>query len=212
MWFHSRLRYVLAVVVAVVGFAGTSPTTSATLAAGAPPAHTLQAEIKLLDRYVVRDGQGTLTLSAPAAVTRQVDPADLTMLRNGLAVANQKVQAGELVITSGHQLVDPKAVGFNIQWNWTGRAYHWWGMQAFFSEYWTVKMEGLYNMGAAAGAGCAIIAAALGAAPVALICGIFSAVLWFGAGWLQWADNGGGDIISQTWTPFPIGGVWINGQ
>jgi hypothetical protein len=212
MWFHSRLRYVLAVVVAVVGFAGTSPPTSATLAAGAPPTHRLQAEIKLLDRYVVSDGHGTLTLSAPSAVTRQVDPGDLTLLRNGLAVANQKVQAGELVITSGHQLVDPKAVGFNIQWNWTGRVYHWWGLQSFFSEYYTLKLEGLATMGAGAAGVCAAIAAALAAAPVALICGMAAAILAFGVGWLMWADNGGGDIISQTWTPFPFGAAWINGQ
>jgi hypothetical protein len=213
MWWHSRTRYVLTVVVAVIGFVGASPATSAgALAAGAPSKHSLQAEIKLLDRYVVTDGNGTLALSPPAAVARQVDPADLTMLLNGLAVANQKVQSGELVITSGHQLVDPKSVGFNIQWNWTGRVYHWWGLQSFFSEYYTLKLEGLYTMGAGAAGICAAIAGALGAAPVALICGMAAAILAFGVGWLMWADNGGGDIISQTWTPFPFGGAWINGQ
>jgi hypothetical protein len=29
---------------------------------------------------------------------------------------------------------------------------------------------------------------------------------------MAWADNGGGVVISQTWTPFPFGGIWISGQ
>jgi hypothetical protein len=224
LWCNSALRNSLAMVVAVAGFAGTSPATSSVMAAGAGPEQQsnvvsaqaagarLQAEIKLLDPYVVTNADSTLALSPPAAVARRVDAGDMATLRNGLTTVNEKIKAGELATGPGHRVFDPKATAFNIQWNWTFKAYYWWGVQDWFSEYWTVKLEGLANMGAAASTLCGVIAAALGAEPIAIACGVAAAVLWFGAGWLQWADNGGGDVISQTWTFFPVGGVWISGQ
>jgi len=224
MSWHSRVRNVIAVALAVAGVVGTTPATAATVAAAAPSqqsvriqtaaagAARLRAEIKLLDPYVVTRADGTLALSPPASISRQVNAGDMATLRNGLVAVNQKIGAGELVSTAGHQLVDPKAVDFSVQWNQTKRVTNWWGMQYYFSQYWTSKLEGLANMGAAAGALCAFIAALYGAAPIAILCAVASAILWFGAGWLQWADNGGGDIIAETWTPFPAGGIWISGQ
>jgi len=221
LWRSSHLRNSVALVVAVVGFAGTSPSTPAALAATAPsagaqaaasPAVRLQSEIRLLDRYVVTKADGTLALSPPAAVARQVDRGDMVTLQNGLVTVNQKIRNGELVATSNHRLVDPKATAFNIQWNWTFRAYYWWGEQDWFSEYWTLKIEAAYGMGAGVAGICAVIAGALGAEPVAILCGIAAGVLAFGAAWVMWADNGGGVVFSQTWTPFPFGGIWISGQ
>jgi hypothetical protein len=224
MYWHKRLRNVTAVVLAVVGFVATSAATSGALAAGTVPQHLtkaqaaiadglrLKAEIKLLDPYVVTNERGTLTLSPPAALARHVDPRHMAMLRNGLATVNQKIQAGELMVTSGHRVVDPKAVAFNIQWNWNGRSWQWWGVQDYFNEYWTLKIEAAYNMGAALATICAVVAAALAQPEVSLVCGIAVGVLWFGAAWMAWADNGGGVVVSQTYTPFPIGGIWISGQ
>lgn len=220
IWHRSQLRSVLALVMALVGFTGMSPAPAAFAAAVSQPNHVnadapglrMQSEVKLLDRYVVTSPDGTLALTPPSNVVSHVDPGDMALFRSGLATVNAKISAGELVVGANHNLADPTATGFNIQWNWTGRKWFWWGEQDWFSEYWTLKIEAAYNMGAAATTICAIIAAALGAAPVALLCGIAAAVLAFGAAWMQWADNGGGVVISQTWTPFPIGGIWISGQ
>jgi hypothetical protein len=224
LWCNAALRNSLAAVVAVAGVAGTSPATSIALAASAGPREQpnamsaqavgarLQAAIKLLDPYVVNNSDGTLALSAPAAVARHVNTGDMITLRDGLATVNAKIKAGELATAAGHRVFDPKATVFNIQWNWTFRSYHWWGEQDWFSEYWTLKIEAAYGMGAAAAGICAVVAGAFGIAPVALLCGIAAGVLAFGAAWVMWADNGGGVVFSQTWTPFPIGGIWISGQ
>jgi len=221
LWRNSHIRNVLGLIVAVLSFAGTSPSTQVALAATNPstsaqdavsPGARLQAEIKLLDRYVITNADGTLALSPPASVVRHVNAADLAILRTGLTTVNAKIEAGELQSTSDHRLVDAKATTFNIQWNWTGRTYHWWGVQDWFSEYWTLKIEAAYNMGAAAAGICAVVAAGLGVAPVGIACGVAAGVLAFGAAWMAWADNGGGVVISQTWTPFPFGGIWISGQ
>src|ERR1700730_9963908 len=189
LWCNARVRNVIAIVVAVVGFAGTSPsTTSAVLAAAAPSQHAnaqagvtdgarLQREIKLLDPYVVTNADGTLVLSPPAYVSRQVDRADMARFLGGLATIDLKIKTGELVSTTNHRLVNPKETAFNIQWNWTGRSYYWWGVQSWFSEYWTLKIEAAYNMGAAGAGLCAVVAAALGAAPIALVCGVAAAVI-----------------------------------
>jgi len=221
LWRSSNLRNTLAMAVALAGFAGTSPSTAALAAsvsqssrpaAAQNTAQRLQSEIALLDRYVVKNADGTLALTAPSQVTGHVGRGDMTLLTNGLAIVNQKIRAGELQVGANHRVFDPKATAFNVQWNWTFRAYYWWGEQDWFSEYWTLKIEAAYNMGAAAAAICAVVATALGAAPVGILCGIAAGVLAFGAAWMQWADNGGGVVISQTWTPFPLGGIWISGQ
>jgi hypothetical protein len=220
LWRSRRVRDTLSLVVAATAFAGTSPSTGVLAATVSQPSQPsaqtagqrLQFEIKLLDRYVVTNADRTLALEAPANVLRHVDRSDMALLEAGLAVVNRKIQAGELKVEANHRLTDVKATTFNIQWNWTGRRWFWWGEQDWFSEYWTLKIEAAYNMGAAAGGICAVIAAALGAEPVAILCGIAAAVLAFGSAWMQWADNGGGVVISQTWTPFPLGGIWISGQ
>ena len=219
-WSYSRFRIVFAAVLAVVGIAVTGLVASA----GAPgqpaskphPAVTagerLRAEIKLLDRYVITNADGTLGLSPPAAVMRRVDPGDMATLRNGLAAVNQKIVTGELVTTAGGRLVDPKAVAFNIQWNWTGTVWYWWGKQYYFNEYWTLKLELYAQMGSGVGVVCAAISAALVQPEGVLLCGIAIGILQFGANWMKVVDNGGGVVFSETWTSFPTGGIWISGQ
>ena len=210
MWWCSRARHVGAAILGVTALALAAPVTAH--AQATPPASSWRTEIQLLDRYVASQPDGSLALSAPAAVVMRVNPSHLAALRAGLATVNQKLAAGELVIGPHHRLVAPTATKFNVQWDWTGSVYSWWGVQYYFSEYWTLKIEGLANMGAGFAALCAVISTALGQPEIGLVCGIASAVLWFGAGWLQWADNGGGDVISETYTPFPMGGIWISGQ
>jgi hypothetical protein len=170
------------------------------------------AEIKLLDPYVLVNPDGTLALAAPTSVTQRVQFSHLTTLLAGLAGVNAKIRAGELKSTASHQLYDPTVSGFNIQWNWTGQKWNWWGMSYWFSEYWTWKIEGLATIGAGIATLCGVIAAAVGAAPIAILCGVAGAILAIGVGWMMVADNGGGVVFNTTWTPFPYGGVWIWGQ
>ena len=219
-WWQSRFRIVFAAVLATVGIAVTGLAASASAqsqpATKVQPAVTagerLRAEIKLLDRYVITNADGTLALSPPSAVTRHVDPGDLATLRRGLVTVNQMILAGELVTTAGGRLVDPKAVAFNIQWNWTGTVWYWWGKQYWFNEYWTLRLEQYAQMGSGAATVCAAISAALGQPEGVLICGVAIGVITFGAYWMQAVDNGGGVVISETWTSFPTGGIWISGQ
>jgi hypothetical protein len=169
-------------------------------------------EIKLLDPYVFTSGDGTLRLTPPGSVLKQVHPTHLQVLKSGLAAVNGKILAGELKTTAGHQVYDPTSVGFNIQWNWTGRKWNWWGMSYWFSEHWTLKIEGLAGIGIGVTSLCAVLAAALLQPEVVTLCGIAAAVLTIGVGWMMVADNGGGVVFNTTWTPFPYGAAWIWGQ
>jgi hypothetical protein len=170
------------------------------------------AEIKLLDPYVFTNGDGTLRLTAPASVLKRVRPTHLQVLESGLAAVNGKILTGELKTTAGHQVYDPTSVGFNIQWNWTGHKWNWWGMSYWYSEYWTLKIEGLAGIGIGVTGLCAVLAAALVQPEVVTLCAIAAAILTIGVGWMMVADNGGGVVFNTTWTPSPYGAAWIWGQ
>ena len=169
-------------------------------------------EIKLLDPYVFTSGDGTLRLTPPGSVLKQVHPTHLQVLKSGLAGVNGKILAGELKTTADHQVYDPTSVGFNIQWNWTGRKWNWWGMSYWYSEYWTLKIETYAHVVGDIAGLCAFIAAIVGQPEIAIICGLAALVITLGADWMAAADNGGGVVLNTTWTPFPFGGTWIWGQ
>jgi hypothetical protein len=170
------------------------------------------AEIKLLDPYVFTSAGGTLRLTPPASVLKQVHPAHLQVLESGLAAVNGKILAGELKTTAGHQVYDPTSVDFNIQWNWTGKKWNWWGMSYWYSEYWTQRIEAYTHVAGDVAAICAFIAAIVAQPEIAVICGLAAAILTFGADWMAAVDHGGGVVLNTTWTPFPIGAAWIWGQ
>lgn len=170
------------------------------------------AEVKFLDPYVFTNADGTLRLTAPASVLKRVHPAHLQVLASGLAAVNGKVLAGELKTTARHQVYDPTSVDFNIQWNWTGKKWNWWGMSYWYSEYWTQRIEAYSHVVGDVAALCAFIAAIVAQPEIAIICGLAAAVLTLGADWMAAADNGGGVVLNTTWTPFPFGGAWIWGQ
>lgn len=170
------------------------------------------AEIKLLDPYVVRNADGTLTLAAPAAVTQRVKAGDLATLQAGLADVNGRILAGQLKTTATHQVYDPSYTAFSVQWNWTGQQWHWWGMSYWYSEYWTIRIENYARVVADVAAVCAFIAAVVQAQPVAIICGLAAVLITLTVDWMTAVDRGGGVVLNSTWTPFPYGAQWIWGQ
>lgn len=171
-----------------------------------------QAEIKLLDPFVSTNADGTLSMAAPHSVMQRVDSGHMKSLLAGLADVNAKIRAGQLKTTAAHQVYDPTSVGFNIQWNWTGKKWNWWGMSYWFSEHWTLKIEGMVTIGTGVAGLCAVLAAILVQPEVVILCGIAAAILTIGIGWMMVADNGGGVVFNTTWTPFPYGAAWIWGQ
>lgn len=193
-----------------------SPAQASTRAAGPRSAIAVgkqyQAEIKLLDPFVSTNADGTLSLAAPHSVMQRVDSGHMQALLAGLADVNAKIRAGQLKTTAGHQVYDPTSVDFNIQWNWTGKKWNWWGMSYWYSEYWTQRIEAYSHVVGDVAALCAFIAAIVAQPQIAIICGLAAAIFTLGADWMAAVDRGGGVVINTTWTPFPYGAAWIWGQ
>ena len=71
--------------------------------------------------------------------------------------------------------------------NANGRACSWWGCDFRLSNSRAQQLVDLLNVGAGGGALCGLIAGSAGfGAPLALICGVVSAVLWMYAGYIQY--------------------------
>jgi hypothetical protein len=126
----------------------------------------------------------------------------------GLALINQQIAAGVLAASANHQVYDPKATYLTIQAGWNGIAYQWWGVQYYFDEWRTTHIE-LALFGGAVGAGlCTVILTTLVVSiPWALACAIAAAVLSAGALYMQWVDNGKGDIVNNGFNVW-----WLSGQ
>ena len=165
-----------------------------------------QATVNALDPYVVRSGNGTLSLTPPGYVVRELNSTYVAQLQAGLTVLNGQIRAGSLRTTQDHRVYDPTDTSLSIQGGWTGHTYTWWGVRYFLGETNTLHLEGLLTMGASAAAIGAFLCGATGVG--ALVFGVIAAVLGFSIGWMMYVDNGNGIIINAPY----VGGVWLQGQ
>jgi hypothetical protein len=164
--------------------------------------------IRLLQPYVLRAADGTLSLAPPAPVAARVGAGELGYAQSGLELLNSLVRAGELQTTSDLRVFDPRKTSLDVQGGWTGVVWYWWGVQAYLDEYVTQKIEALLSLGAGLSALCAAIATWLGGIPITIACGIAGALLAIGSALIQFIDNGNGIVLSWTWW----GAFWIYAQ
>jgi hypothetical protein len=165
-----------------------------------------QATVRALDPYVVRSGDGTLSLSPPGQVASQVNSTYLAQLQAGLPILNGQIRAGELRTTLDGRVYDPADTSLAIQGGWSGRVYAWWGVRYYLNEKDTLHLEGYMAMGASAATIGLLLAGVTGGGAVAF--GVIIGVLGFGIGWMMAVDNGNGIIINAPY----FGGIWLQGQ
>lgn len=183
-----------------------SPQQPSAFAAQQNAALEYQATVRALDPYVVRSGDGTLSLNPPRKVASHVNSTYLAQLQAGLTILNGQIRADELRTTLDGRVYDPADTSLAIQGGWSGRVYAWWGVRYYLNEKDTLHLEGYIAMGASAATIGLIFTGATGGGAVAF--GVIIGVLGFGIGWMMAVDNGNGIIVNAPY----FGGIWLQGQ
>jgi hypothetical protein len=158
--------------------------------------------IQLLDPYVIRLADGTLTLNAPASVVRTVGTATMGRIASGMALVNGEIRAGRLVATADHRLYDPRNSTLSVQGGWTGLHWWWGGLDIYLSEYYTQKFMAALAIGVGVLGLCVAIPALANQAACAILAAllaIFGGIIWF-------IDNGNGIVLEHTW--WNSNGIW----
>jgi hypothetical protein len=173
---------------------GTFPTT-----AGVERSHDV---INLLDPYVLRSADGTLSLQPPPALAKEVGAPAIAELTAGLAGLNVQIRAGKLATTSDHRVYDPAVRSLSVQGGWTGFRYYWWGWQAWLNEFWTQRLLAVIAIGGGLATYCALgVATSIPCGAIIAIAATFGGVIWL----FDWGNG-----ITVVW-PY-LGGWYINPQ
>lgn len=127
----------MALSVPSTAYASTSPATSPATVSAAQVQAMRQASaegtrflqsVHLLTPYVVRAGDGTLSLQAPPDVTATIPTRHLEQLLAGLQTLNTKILAGEFQTNPSGQVFRPTDSNVLLtQDGFTGISYNWWG-------------------------------------------------------------------------------------
>jgi hypothetical protein len=166
-------------------------------------AASLTATARMLETYLVRNANGTLSLNAPAGVINGLPAADVQTLGTGLNALNLKITAGQLLTGSGGTVFDSKTAGFAFQGGWTGYGRTWWGYYFCLSHYDIYRMTN-FGWWSLTGAGIAAISAFSGiaGAAVGIVVGLYG-------GWMYLADHGNGSCLNASWAGGP---GWVTSQ
>jgi hypothetical protein len=175
----------------------TSPAASQGLDAHQALGKSLMHSIDALGRYVVRNADGTLRLSAPAAVLAAIPAADLASLNASVSVLNSGVRAGRLTTYPGGLVQPTGANSLVLLDGRTGTFYNWWGTSHCISHHDLAD----YRNGFVQGAVIAVLAFAI---DVGL--GVAYAVVY---AFFVMFDRGNGACINATWGGAPI---WMSSQ
>ena len=159
---------------------------------------------RTLERYLVRQPDGTLKLDAPAAVVSQLPEVYVARLTTALGATNAKVARGALQTTEAGAVFDPKTDGLTFQGGWSGYGQDWWHHYYCLShEDLQFLLSGQFTF--ASLFGIAVISAMSGAfgLATAAVGGVFG---W----WMFTADTGNGSCLNAGHWPPP--NMWVTGQ
>ena len=179
-----------------------SPAQVATWQRAAAQGLSLMTTARALERYLVRQPNGTLSLKAPAKVISRLPANEVQTLLGSLALVNKKIAAGELRTTTAGSVYDPKADQLTLQGGWTGYGSTWYSMYYCFSHAALMSL-GNYPNYVYAAAVMTVIAVIPG---VNGLVAVFVALYW---AWLAWADHGNGSCLNVS----RLGGpMWVTSQ
>jgi hypothetical protein len=175
----------------------TSPAVSRGLAAHQALGNSLMHSIDVLGRYIVRNADGTLRLSAPAAVLAAIPVADLAIVNASVSVLNSDIRAGRLRTYPGG-LVQPTGANLLVLSDGrTGTFYNWWGTSHCINHHDLSD----YRNGFVQGAVIAVLAFAIDVGLGAAYAVAYAFFVMF--------DRGNGACINATWGGAPI---WMSSQ
>jgi hypothetical protein len=175
----------------------TSTAVSRGLDANQAKGKSLMHSIDVLGRYVVRNADGTLGLSAPAAVLAGIPLADLTSLNASVSVLNSDIRAGRVRTYPGGLVQPTGAKSLVLSDGSTGTFYNWWGTSHCISH----RDLSNYQNGYATYAALAVLAWVVDIGLAAVV----GVAYWI----FTTYDRGNGACMSSPWGG---GYIWMSSQ
>jgi hypothetical protein len=181
-----------------------APTLPATRQKASANGTSLLTTARTLEPYLVRQANGTLSLTAPASVVNRLPAPDVQALASGLNALNASIAAGELRTTPAGAVFNPTTDRLMLQGNWSGFGQDWWHAYLCLSHNDVIRMTnfGWWSMSAAG-------IAALSAFSSVLAAAIGTVVALYG-GWMYLADHGSGSCLNFGHWPPP--NMWVTSQ
>lgn len=174
----------------------------------------LKSTIKLLEKYVVRQKNGTFKLDLPKNIQKNIDTDILNNITASMGFVNSLIEKGKLKSTDSLTVYDPSVKNYSIQGNVNQIVWKWYGYDLYLDNTNTNKILADLAAGASADT---ILAAITGMVPGgAILSGelwIADGIIGLGAAAIMHANAAGnGIIISYLISGTDFIPFWVSSQ